>query len=70
MKKRIELEIDFPEGFVPPEKFDYPGFGNNWHSKCDLCPFYWFDDDYGFGTCAILGEYSETDECPIKKQFN
>lgn len=70
MKKLIEIE--FKDGFVPPEEFS--GMDG---SKCKDCPFYVFNDDYG-STCGLL-EWKECYHrvilgineqiCPIKKYF-
>ena len=60
--KKIEIEMDFMDGFVPPEKFD----GQDWESKCGSCPFFKnCDDDTMFDEC-VIGGY---EECPIKKYF-
>ena len=64
----IEIEKDFPDGFIPPERFDEPSPDNKWgwDSKCCGCPFYTNnDEDSQYDECS-LGGY---EECPIKKYF-
>ena len=67
MKKLIEIE--FKDGFVPPNYFSQSG------GECEQCPFYMSpDDDYSY---CLLREWYEiyhrtylTDcTCPIKKHF-
>ena len=67
MKKLIEIE--FKDGFVPPEYFFQSG------GKCEQCPFYISpDDDHPY---CLLREWYEiyhrtylTDcKCPIRKHF-
>jgi len=74
--KKIELEIEFNESFVPPEKFDFTTRTNYYLSKCRLCPFL-VDEEGGHGPDCILYNCvadNVTDkipgECPIKKFFN
>lgn len=69
MRKNIVLDIEFPEGFVPPEKFDDPALNKDFNSKCDQCPFFMWDEEQGFGCCAVLDNDPKTFDCPIKKQF-
>ena len=69
MKKTIKLDVEFPDGFVPPEKFDDPALDPEYNSKCDLCPFFVWDEDTGFGCCLALGDDAQSDPCPIKEQF-
>ena len=68
MKKLIEIE--FKDGFVPPEYFSQSG------GKCEQCPFRVpQDDDYPY---CQLREWYETYHqtyltdctCPIKKYFD
>lgn len=70
MKKVISIEVDFPDGFVPPEVFDEPKRENDYKSACDFCPFFNWTDAFGSGCCLLLGEEPKTDVCPIKKFFN
>ena len=67
--KKIELDICFDDGFVPPKRFDEPRRENDWRSACDLCPFFKWYDERGYGCCVLLGEEPKTDVCPIKKSF-
>ena len=69
MKKNIKLEINFPDNFVPPEKFDDPEQNDDYDSKCDLCPFFVWEAEYGFACCLALGDDPKTDVCPIKAQY-
>lgn len=68
MLKTITVTIDFPEDFIPPEKFvevyDYDD------SKCARCPFFEWDDETGFNNCGLPDVTCKDDECPIKKHFN
>ena len=61
MKKVIEIEVDFPDGFVPSEKFD--------KDLCSgLCPFLSYEpDECSEVFCCLVGFEGE---CPIKKYFN
>lgn len=63
MKKQII--IDFPDDFIPPDDFDPAGRSNRWHSKCDACPFYVFDEQ------GDVCQFPSTPDskCPIKKYF-
>lgn len=65
MKKVIKIEMNFPDGFIPPEKFDDPRANPYWESKCDLCPFFEWNDEDAYGSCIVSGEKV----CPIKKYF-
>lgn len=59
---KIEIEMEFPNDFIPPEKFD-----ESLYSKCGGCPFYIHFNEYAPSEyCNIGGE----EECPIKKCFN
>lgn len=64
MIKKIELEMEFPEGFVPPEKFD--------KALCSgLCPFLAYEPcDTSDVFCCVTAVRDVTEECPIKKFFN
>lgn len=64
MKKRIILDLEFKDDFVPPDRYEEPCNATDWHSQCDDCPFHVFSDDYG-GTCCLNG----WDKCPIKEFF-
>ena len=64
MKKVLTLEVEFADGFVPPDKFEAR------KGACALCPFYAWKDAWGNGYCTPLGEEPKTDICPIKKFFN
>lgn len=65
MIKKIELEVEFADGFVPPERFDAPTQAKNYKSECEKCPFYGWDDEYANGWCVLSGE----EACQIKKYF-
>lgn len=67
VKKTITMEVEFPADFMPPDKFDFAGRDNNWHSKCDDCPFYVFTDENG--NWCQHPECGEDDSCPLKKYF-
>ena len=69
VKKEIRLEVNFPEGFVPPERFEDPMAREDLSSACDGCAFFKWDEKRGYGWCALLGEEPETDICPIKWNF-
>lgn len=58
--KKIELEIEFPDDFMPPETFD--------KSLCSgLCPFLSYEpDECSDAFCCIVGERGK---CPIRKYF-
>lgn len=59
MKKQIE--IDFPEDFSPPDKFE---FGHGCSQNDFSCPFYQCSDLDAW--CAIAGD---NEDCPIKRYF-
>lgn len=59
--KKIELELCFPDEFVPPEKY-YDG-NKECHGEC---PFWNEDWELG-GWCKIA---ADGEECPLKKYFN
>lgn len=60
--KKIDLELFFDAGFVPPKKFDV--------QKCKSCPFHEWDDESEDGCCALnLGVVDVSEKCPIKKFF-
>ena len=67
--KKIELEMYFDDNFLPPEKFDLPTREKHYDSKCELCPFYGWSDDEGFGWCNVTAVRDTDEECPIKKFF-
>ena len=72
MKKLIEIE--FPDDFVPPDRFEAPiavkSRGRvSYESGCDGCPFYIFDDEYDEGYCGLAQELEYGQGCPIKKFF-
>lgn len=58
--KKIELEIEFPDDFVPPEEYD--------SELCSgLCPFLSNEaDECSTSFCCLV----EEGKCPIKKYFN
>ena len=56
--KKIEIELEFPDDFTPPEKFD--------ESECIGCPLYGYDSGYERDWCSAEGY----DECPLKKLFD
>lgn len=62
--KKIEIEMEFPDGFVPPEKFR--GDTSTAENPCSWCPFFEWDDETREGSCIISGHGAE---CPIKKFF-
>ncbi len=68
MKKLLQIEVEFPDGFVPPEKFHNPEQDKDFNSPCDLCPFFIYEETYGFA-CLALGYEPQTKVCPIKEQF-
>ena len=69
MKKIIKLTVEFPDNFVPPEKFDDPSLNKDFNSKCDLCPFFIWEEECGYGCCIALGDDNKANPCPIKEQF-
>lgn len=69
MIKKIELELEFPEDFMPPEEFEEPtGSGRRYDTKCDPCPFYVWYDDYAYGDCTLPAVGCDG-KCPLKKFF-
>lgn len=56
--KKIEPELEFPDDFTPPERFDQP--------KCCRCPLYKYDSGYEIAECSAHWR----EECPLKKQFD
>lgn len=69
MIKEIKLELHFDDNFLPPERFEEPTRANNYKSKCELCPFYGWDDEYANGWCNVTAVKDPAEECPIKKFF-
>ena len=69
MKRNINIVVEFPDNFVPPEKFDDPAKNKDYNSKCDQCPFFIWEEEHGFGCCLALGDEPETTVCPLKGQF-
>ena len=69
VKKVIELEVDFPDGFTPPEEFDMPTSKNHWKSACASCPFFFWPTELPYAHCDLLGKEPKTNACPIKKYF-
>lgn len=67
--KKIEIEMFFPNDFVPPEKFDMPLRVNGYNSKCQCCPFYGWDDEDASAWCTVTSVIDTDEECPIKKFF-
>lgn len=67
--KKIELEMYFDGDFVPPEKFDRPTREKHYASKCDLCPFFGWDDETAEAWCNVTAVRNTYEECPIKKFF-
>lgn len=61
IKKKIEIEAEFDENFIPPEEFD--------ERKCESCPFYYYNNEECAGWCSI--DFSEKSHpvCPIRKLF-
>lgn len=61
--KKIELEMYFDDGFVPPDRYD--------KDRCSgLCPFLSYDaDDTSEGFCCLTTVRSPEEECPIRKYF-
>lgn len=70
MIKAITVNIDFPDDFTPPEKFDEATRANHYRSKCDPCPFRGWDDETGDSWCELPDVFCKDDECPIKKYFD
>ena len=68
MKRKLQLEVNFPGNFVPPEKFEDPEEDNNMNSACDLCPFFIYDEPHGFN-CSLIDKDPHEQTCPIKDQF-
>lgn len=68
-KIKIETELEFPDDFTPPERYD-DGSDNDdrWDTstKCDGCPFQIVNDEDWIYSYCVLGGYKE---CPIKKCF-
>lgn len=64
MKKLIEIEINFPNDFRPPDKFR--GDTSSTKNTCSYCPFFEWDDETGEGSCVVNGY----EECPIRKYFD
>ena len=66
MIKNITVAIDFPDDFIPPEKYD-----DDWLlSKCYRCPFFVTYDDNCYTDCKLPDLNTKGDNCPIKKYFN
>ena len=67
--KKIEVEVEFPDDFTPPEKFIEPSRENRWgwDDQCWRCPFYINNDEYPQFDECFIGGY---EECPLKKYFN
>ena len=62
--KMVALEIEFPDDFTPPEKFD--GCESIYQKgTCEPCPFYYHDTYDPYEGCSLGGE----DKCPIRKYF-
>lgn len=68
--KKIEIEVDFFDGFTPPERFEEPSWRNGHTSRCKECPFFMWIDDVDEGWCVIPPVSGENGECQIKKHFN
>ena len=60
MDKKIELELWFPDDFVPPEEF-----GECCGERCAL--FAYEPGDCSEGFCIVVGTEGK---CPIKKYFS
>lgn len=61
VKKKIEIEAEFDENFIPPENFD--------ERKCESCPFYYYEKEECRGWCTIGFDDWKHTKCPIKKYF-
>ena len=70
MVKTVTVTIDFPDNFIPPEKFDEVTYGISRRSKCEPCPFYGWEDETGFSWCDLPDVSCKDDACPIKKYFD
>lgn len=66
MKKTLVLDIDFKDGFTPPDHYVEPTSETNWKTPCDDCPFFVSTDDSG-SYCCLDGDFKQ--ECPIRKFF-
>ncbi len=72
MVKKIELEVQFDDAFMPSKNFDEPCRKNNWKSECEKrgCPFFGCDDVTGYGWCNLdVGVVKASRRCPIRKYF-
>ena len=61
--KKIEIEMEFPDDFVPPDNFR--GDTSTAENRCSWCPFFRWDDEAGEGECCLISVRG----CPIKKFF-
>lgn len=55
----VSIPIEFPKGYVPPQKFD--------ENRCMWCPFMCVEE--GFGSYCDHKDYEKEDGCPIRKLF-
>ena len=69
MKKKLQIEVNFPDNFMPPEKFHDPEQDKDFNTPCDLCPFFIYDDIFGYACLLVDGDSNEQ-ACPIKEQFH
>lgn len=75
--KKVELKLKFRDDFVPPKNedfvYNYLGSVEKDPEACDLCPFYVWLDDYGYGECTLCNAVAEGDDentCPLRKFFD
>lgn len=63
----INVPIEFPDDFYPPERFD--GVEKlNATGFCQGCPLYYHDTYEPFEFCMV-GHTVKDDECPIRPLF-
>lgn len=63
MIKKVTVEVEFPDDFVPPIKSDSDV---NCDDACRPCPFYsCLDSEYGVYECVLIA----SEKCPIRKYF-
>lgn len=66
MKKTLVLEVEFEDGFVPPDCYTEPSRATHWKTPCSGCPFFVYNDEGG-SWCCLDG--ADKEECPIKNLF-
>lgn len=69
MKKTVQIEVELPDGFVPPKTVAHPNVATDWKGACDPCPFFKWNEGGFRGWCLLLGEWPDNEECPLRKYF-